>query len=123
MNAVHVASGAVLVLLGVGLLQRRRRPPLHRWLMLTAFMADLSLVLYIEATRHAVERVVTGAPRPLVWVHAGISLAVLACYPVLIGLGRRLIAGAAAVRPAHRRLGLIFCVLRTLNYVTSLLLN
>ena len=66
-------------------------------LMIAAFATDVLLVLYIEITRHAVETVVTTV-RPLIWFHAGISL---------------------AVRVKHRYLGFTFCVLRSLNYITS----
>jgi hypothetical protein len=108
-------------MLGVGLTQRLRRPRLHRTLMLVSFATDLVLVVYIEVTRHAVERVASRV-QPLLWVHAGISLAVLACYVVMIGAGRGLLAGRGGARSVHRRVGAAFCVLRSLNYVTSFLL-
>jgi hypothetical protein len=114
---LHVASTLVVALVLAGL-SNRRRPPVHRAFMVSAFMIDLLLVLYIEATRHAVETVVTGV-HPLLWTHAAISIAVLICYALMIGLGRRLFAGALEVRLTHRNLGIAFCVLRSLNYVTS----
>lgn len=117
MTALHVASTLVVALVVLGLVNRRR-PLVHRALMVTAFVIDLSLVVYIEATRHAVETVATGV-HPLLWVHAAISVAVLVCYALMLGLGRRLIAGAFELRLTHRNLGIAFCVLRGLNYVTS----
>jgi hypothetical protein len=117
MTPLHVASTLVVVLVLVGL-ANRRRPFLHRALMVTAFGIDVMLVVYIEATRHAVETVVTGI-HPLIWVHATISIAVLVCYGLMLGLGRRLFAGALEWRPTHRNLGIAFCILRGLNYVTS----
>jgi hypothetical protein len=118
---LHVASTLVVALVIAGL-SNRRRPMVHRTFMISAFVVDLLLVLYIEATRHAVETVVTGV-HPLIWVHAAISVAVLVCYALMIGLGRRLFAGALDLRLTHRNLGIAFCVLRGLNYVTSFLVQ
>ena len=116
---MHIASSFVLVLILTGL-WFRRRPRWHLRFMLTAFSVDVLLVLYIEATRGAVEKVVGGFAG-MVWLHAGISLAVLLCYIGMIGLGRKLIAGQVLSRNIHRNLGIAFCVLRASNYVTSFL--
>jgi uncharacterized membrane protein YozB (DUF420 family) len=125
----------VLVLIGLGLYYRRQ-PQRHLRFMTAAFVTDLGLVVWIEATRGAVETVVSG-PKTMVWAHAGISLAVLILYVSQIVLGRQLLArqemvlGEAVTVPVHngdrRRtlhlvLGLTFCVLRALNYVTALML-
>lgn len=114
---LHIASTLVLVLIVAGL-YHRRRPQWHLRFMLSAFVVDLMLVLYIEATRGAVEKV-AGSVNSLLWFHAGISLAVLLCYLAMIGLGRKLLAGQTLPRMAHRNLGIAFCLLRTSNYVTS----
>lgn len=115
---LHAASTVVLLLVATGLYFRQRRPEWHLKFMISAFVVDLLLVVYIEVTRHAVETVVSQV-RPLLWVHAAISLAVLVCYVVMIGLGRRLLAGQVATRATHRTVGFTFCGLRVLNYVTS----
>ncbi len=115
---LHIASSLVVILLLAGVSFRKRRPRVHFWLMLTAFSADLLLVIYIEIMRHAVEKVVTRG-RPIIWFHAGVSLAVLACYVVMIYLGRPMLAGNYRTRGFHRRIGIAFLVLRGLNYVTS----
>ncbi|MCH8268460.1 MAG: hypothetical protein IH846_13160, partial [Acidobacteria bacterium] len=47
---LHIASTLVLVLIVAGL-YNRRRPQWHLRFMLSAFVVDLMLVLYIEATR------------------------------------------------------------------------
>lgn len=129
---LHVASTLVLGLIAVGLYFRHRRPDFHWRLMASAFAIDLVLVLYIELTRHAVETVVTGF-RPFLWLHAAISLSVLVLYVLLLGLGRRLLlmhahrGGASALpdmqaRTMHRNFGMLFCVMRGLNYATALML-
>ena len=115
---LHVLSTMVLILLGVGLFLRKRRPAWHLRFMIAAFIADVSLVIYIETTRQAVGTVVSSV-RPLIWVHAGISLAVLGLYVVMITLGWRLRNGIASSRLKHLYFGLTFCMFRGLNYVTS----
>jgi hypothetical protein len=126
MSGLHVVSTCVLVLLVIGFAQRgdRRR---HRALMLVAFALDLGLVVWIEATRSAVERVVAGVPALLAF-HVAVSTGVLVCYLGMIGLGSRLINtpslhddGRFELRTWHRNLGITFVVLRGLNYVTSFL--
>ncbi len=117
---LHIASGLVLALIAVGLFNRRR-PSWHPKFMIAAFTIDLLLVLYIEFTRQAVEKVASNTEL-LLWVHAGISLGVLGCYVGMILLGRKMLAGEVTVRSRHRDLGLTFCVLRTLNYITAMMI-
>ena len=99
----------------------RKTPRIHLRFMVTAFLVDLSLVIYIELTRHAVEKVV-GGPGALIWFHAGVSTLVLAAYIGQIVLGRRMLAGVTATRQTHIALGVAFCTLRLLNYITSFML-
>lgn len=115
---LHLASTLVLVLVGAGLWIRKKNPQWHQRLMIAAFSSDLLLVLYIEFTRHAVEKVVAHM-RPVIWFHAAVSLAVLGCYVAMIVLGRPMLAGRYETRSLHRALGITFVVLRSLNYVTS----
>jgi hypothetical protein len=86
--------------------------------MLSAFSADLILVIYIEVMRHAVEKVISRAS-PLIWFHAGVSLAVLVCYGIMLYLGRPMLKANYQTRGLHRKVGMAFLVLRGLNYVTS----
>jgi uncharacterized membrane protein YozB (DUF420 family) len=115
---LHIESSFIVILLLLGVWFRKRNSRVHFGLMLTAFSADLLLVIYIEVMRHAVEKVVTRG-RPMIWFHAGVSLAVLACYGLMIYLGRPMLAGDNRTRGYHRRIGMAFLVLRGLNYVTS----
>jgi uncharacterized membrane protein YozB (DUF420 family) len=120
MSVLALCSTAALVFVAAGLLLRRRRPEWHLKLMMAAFAIDLGLVVYIEATRRAVEKVAFEG-HALLWFHAAVSVGVVVCYAAMIGLGRRLLVGEATVRHLHRNLGVLFCVLRLLNYVTSFL--
>jgi uncharacterized membrane protein YozB (DUF420 family) len=118
---LHLGSTLVLLLILVGLWFRGQDRRVHMALMVSAFATDLFLVLYIEITRHAVEKVVSHV-RPVIWFHAGVSLGVLACYVVMIILGRPMLAGRYDTRALHRTVGMTFLVLRGLNYVTSYML-
>lgn len=134
---LHFISTAVIVLLAFGISQRKLRPDLHKKSMLSAFAIDISLVLYIELTRHAVETVVTHV-KPLVWFHAGISTSVIVLYIAMFVYGHRLevarrnhfatnsmgfsMDDSARTRSIHRNLGMTFCLCRLVNYVTAFMI-
>lgn len=120
---LHLLSTIVLLLIAAGVYYRKRTH-LHLGLMTSAFVLDVVMVLWIELTRHAVEKTVnpehhTGA---LLWFHIAVSVGVLVAYVWQIELGRRLLRGLAATRGLHIKLGATFCTLRLLNYVTSFLI-
>ena len=117
---LHIASTVVQFLVVAGVLTRKT-PRIHLRFMVTAFLVDFGLVLYIETTRHAVEQFVAG-PSPLLWFHAGVSLLVLMAYIGQFMLGRRMLAGVLTNRRTHIAMGIAFCSLRSINYVTSFML-
>lgn len=116
---LHIISTIVVVALAVGIALRHRRK-IHPKIMFSAFVTDLLLVLYIEFTAGAVERVVSEMS-PLLLFHAAVSTTTLVLYVVLIILGRQLLNGREEKRALHRKLAITFCVLRSINYVTSYL--
>jgi hypothetical protein len=118
---LHMLSSIVVLLIATGLWVRHRRPDLHLRLMTAAFVCDLLLVIYIEATRHAVEKVV-GRGTSLIWFHATVSTLVIVAYVAQIALGRRMLAGVHTPRRVHALLGMAFVSLRSLNYVTSFMI-
>jgi len=117
---LHLISTVVLLLIAAGVYFRKSMR-VHLRLMLAAFVVDFSLVIYIEATRHAVEKVAhhTGW---LLWFHVAVSVAVLIAYVAQIQLGRRLLQGIVTSKNVHIRLGMAFCTLRLLNYITSFMI-
>lgn len=117
---LHGISTLVLVLVSLGLWFRSRRRAMHLGCMIAAFVVDLVLLVYIEFTRHAVEKVVAHV-QPLIWFHAGVSLVVLVCYAAMVALGLQLVKGRTELRHLHRSLGIAFIVFRSLNYITSFL--
>jgi hypothetical protein len=120
---LHIISSLVFVIIVVGILLRRS-PRVHLSFMLAAFTLDLGLTIYIEATRHAVEKVVLQT-NTLIWFHAIVSSLVLLAYIVQIILGGKILtqlAGITINRQTHMVLGIIFCCLRLVNYVTSFMI-
>jgi hypothetical protein len=116
-TVLHVLSTAVLACIAIGV-RNRRDPRLHvRW-MTAAFCLDLALVVYIEGTRHAIEKAVAPAAS-IVWIHAGLSTLALVGYVAQIVVGRRILAGGRASRRTHITLGLAFCLVRAMSYATS----
>jgi uncharacterized membrane protein YozB (DUF420 family) len=119
---LHILSTLVLVIVAAGFWLRKRRNAVHIRLMICAFLIDLGLVLYIEFSRNAVQKV-AGSTSLLLWFHAAVSVMVLVCYVAMIQLGRGILAGHPKARRWHRMLGITFLFLRGLNYVTSYLVT
>jgi hypothetical protein len=119
---LHLISTLVLVIVAVGFWLRRRRNAIHIRLMISAFLIDLCLLVYIEYSRHAVQKVVAST-HPVVWFHATVSVVVLLCYVLMIHLGRGVLAGNPTARKRHQMLGIVFVILRSLNYITSYLVT
>lgn len=117
---LHLISTLVLAIVAVGFWLRRRRNAIHIRLMISAFLIDLCLLVYIEYSRQAVQKVVAST-RPVVWLHA--SVVVLLCYVLMIHLGRGVLAGNPTARKRHQMLGIVFVILRSLNYITSYLVT
>jgi len=115
---LHLLSSLVVLAIGTGLWFRHRNPRYHMPIMLACFVADVSLVLWIELSRHAVETVVKSI-KPIVLVHAGISLTTIVCYVILLGLGFGLFRGNSRLRLWHKRVGMTFVTFRLLNYATA----
>ena len=118
----HWISTLVLVVLAYGLWQRHN-PMRHIPAMLTAFATDLTLVVYIETSRHAVEQVASDAFHPgahaLLLFHATISLITVLLYAVMTFTGFKVVTEQREYLVLHRRLAKVFIVLRLVNYVTS----
>jgi len=118
---LHLLSTVVLFLLIAGIYYRRNRVR-HLIFMVLAFLTDLGLVLYIEITRHAVEKVAGGIP-PILIVHVSASVIVMILYLVQIGLGISLFKGATFTKSLHARVGITFCCFRATNYITSFMIQ
>lgn len=111
-------SSLVLLILAAGFLNRFHRRP-HIPLMSSAFTIDLGLLLYIEITRHAIEKV-SRQPSGLLMLHVLISVLTLLGYVVMVCAGIMLLR-RHRWRRLHRHAAKVFLTLRALNYVTSYL--
>ncbi len=118
MTWLHAASTVVLLLVAAGL-YFRRRPRTHLPFMVAALVLDLSLVLYIELTRAAVETLVHKPISPILGFHVTVSVLVLLLYAAQVTLGLKKLRGGGGSHLAHRYLGIAFVVVRLLNYGTS----
>jgi len=116
---LKVLSILACLLIAVGLTQRRRRR-IHIPLMLSAFVIDLGIVVYIEWDRGAIASA-KARMGPLMIVHICLSVLVLILYAVQIVTGVRKARGRPARR--HGTTGLCFCVARFGNLITSFLVT
>jgi hypothetical protein len=107
-----------LILIALGLWRRAHRRQ-HIILMSSAFAIDLGLVLVIEISLHAVERIVAHQVEAFTVFHAAISLGLLILYIVMALLGVGIIKNKPNARATHRKVGVAFITFRLANYVTS----
>ena len=119
---LHTISAVAILIIAIGLYQRKRNQKLHWRLMVLAFAIDISLVLYIELTRQAIEQVVSRVDSLLIF-HATISTGVILFYGAMLVLGRRLLRGDQNPRIWHRRVAILFCTLRLTNFITRFMVG
>jgi uncharacterized protein (TIGR03382 family) len=109
-------------LLVAGWTQRRRRER-HVPLVLSGIGLDLALVAWLEMSRSVVEKVagtVGHDPFPAMrWAHIATSSAAVVLYFPTMGLGFRLLRGAAdpALRKRHAAFATAALAMRTLGFV------
>lgn len=117
MEMTKILSFFVCIIIILGLYFRKERTK-HISLMVTAFVVDMGLVLYIEMTRQAIDTAMHPT-HPYVIFHVIISVAVVVMYLWQIIIGLRLLKLNKNVS-LHRWGGLTFFVLRLANFFTSL---
>lgn len=118
-HPLKLLSVLVCVLLVVGVLNRRNRR-IHIPLMLSCFLIDLGMVLYLEIRRGVVESIPGRPMTPLLIIHIIISTVVLVLYASQIYTG---LQNAKGRRSAwHRRIGVTFLFLRFGNLITSFMM-
>jgi hypothetical protein len=92
--------------------------PFHMLWMTAGFALDTALLLYIELSRSAIEQTVEFFTMgPWLIVHILIATVLIFWYPMLIYSGGKVSAGKPM--DFHRRIALIFFVLRILLWVTA----
>ena len=121
MNALNAISTIVVLIIIAGLWKRKDRA-LHYKLMVLAFIIDMGMVVYIEFMRGAVETAVSSPP-PLMLFHIFVSVMSIVFYLVQFYLGWRLFKGKVTSTKTHMYCGILFCVFRLSNYVTSFMVG
>jgi hypothetical protein len=116
-------STLAILLIGLGW-TFRYHPKRHIPLMLSAFLVDIGVLLYIEVTRHAIhtleESLHTPASKALLLFHVAVSLLMVLLYVAQIGSGIWLYrVPGPQIRNFHRYSALTFVTCRLLNYITS----
>lgn len=116
---IKAISGFVCILLAVGIYYRHKKN-VHLPIMITAFLIDLSLVLYLELARHVVETLPDRPMNTMLTVHIMLSTAALALYLVQFYTGIQNARGNKS--EWHRKVPFAFITARFGGFVTSLLM-
>jgi hypothetical protein len=112
-----LASLAYFLMVG-GMGMRKRDRWLHRRLMYSAMGIDLSLVLFLEWQRNAMETVAALSLTPLQFGHVLSSTSALLLYLPLILLGKKLWEQErSSLRKWHRGVGIAGFFLRSLGFL------
>lgn len=113
---LKILSLLICILIFIGIYYRKNKKR-HVPIMLTAFTLDVTMVLYIELTRHAIKTSLH-PPHPFVTFHVVISVVVMILYLVQIWAGIKLYRGGKT-RNFHRKIAVLFIIFRLGNLVTS----
>lgn len=95
-----------------------RRRPLHMMWMTFGFALDTALLLFIEIDRDATSQLFGGMSAWLA-IHIVIATILVPWYPMLLYSGGKVSAGKA--KGFHKKIALIFFVLRFFLWVTAVL--
>lgn len=120
---IGIASFAFFLMV-LGLVSKRNSK-VHIVYMLSAMSLDVGLVLFLEVTRSAIEKVVAEPMTFLQRLHVGTSLTAMLLYiPTVIlgfrlfrGLGRREISANDRARRNHRAVAIMAFVLRLVGFL------
>lgn len=123
MSIFHAISTVSLIILLCGMYYRKDKKK-HIPLMITAFVIDVALVLYIEVNRAVVHQVTSEIKEMsgIMVFHVIISVITLILFGLQIILGLILKRGAETARFWHKYSGWSLLVFRLGNYVTSYLI-
>ena len=119
LSPIELISCGICALLVIGVLNRRRKR-VHIPLMVTAFVSDVAMLLYIEISRNAIETARTSMG-PLMGVHIALSVAVLVLYVGQIVTGIKKARGKS--RPWHGKAGIALLLCRFGTLITSFMVT
>jgi uncharacterized membrane protein YozB (DUF420 family) len=107
-------------LIGLGLFRRHDRK-IHPKIMKAAFVVDISLVLYLELTRGAINRASQLASQLLTF-HVSVAVLTILLNVVLLWSGWRILQGEDQRQGFHRKLALFFVLARITTFLTAFLI-
>ena len=110
-------NGLVLCAISIGIAVRRHRK-IHVPIMLTCFVLDLGLVLYLELSRGAIDIAAQHVSESLMQIHLLFAILTIAGYCMAIYTGRKILNGAPLFKIHHLN-ALIFLTARIGVFVTS----
>lgn len=119
MSPLKIISIVACLLLAAGYVNRRRKR-VHIPLMLSAFVVDMGLVLYIELNRGAINTARTTTSGLMIF-HIAISVGVVLLYLWQIYSGIRRARGGESV--SHGITGVMLLVTRLGNLITSFMVS
>ena len=119
LSPLRVLNVLIFILLLIGF-ANRRQARIHVPIMVTAFVMDMLMLLYIEFTRHAIEHAI-GETTLTMKVHLAASLLVVILYVGQIITGIRKKRGRTS--RWHGKAGVVFLTARFVNLVTSFLVG
>lgn len=116
-------TAATLLLMPV-VIALHRRWRLHAALMGLIILGDLGMPFYLYATRDWYRRLIEGGELFgfLIWMHLALVFVLYGLYYQQVRTGRRLAAGEAGERGAHRAQARAILVTRALVFLTGALL-
>lgn len=115
----QIVSTLIFALICYGVMERTKREK-HMKIMLSCFVLDVALVLFIETGKGAVAKAL-GFPDGLLGFHIIVSVLTVMIYIWIIFTGFSLYKGGGN-KLVHRYLAITFLALRTTNLVTSYML-
>lgn len=95
----------------------------HVPLMISAIALDISLVVYLQITRNAVQKAMEFSMEPLQQLHVLFATLTLLLYVPAVYLGIQLLRGGqtAGLRQRHKRVAITALLTRTLSLLLMLL--
>ena len=118
---LKIISIGIFALLVYGIFQRKNTR-IHIPVMLTAFVLDVSLVLYIELTRDATGQALAWGDLPRI-MHIHIFLSVMTVVLYLVQIVSGWIRFKKGGMPYHLYTGILFMMFRLGNLITSFLIE
>lgn len=123
----QIQSALIVLLMIVGIKNSKKRK-LHVKIMLTSIIWDILLILQIELTRGAIEKVhgqltIPMQRNPLLMVHLFFAIGSVVLYFFMMFSGRKILQGKTSCIKKHSLLGKVTFSFRVLTLLTSFFIH